>query len=122
MAWVFLVHGKTVYVGNCSPYDLERSLEKNESFKKIEERAKSAGFDINFASNTNGPVELAIIVGKELYPNRHIYTGLTVTQPLAPDLDEAALDALVGEVVALLAQDTSLTVEVASGIVLSQFD
>lgn len=121
MPWVFLVQGTSLRVATDSPYSLEEDLHGSEVYKQATEQAEKHGFIVRTSSNSEHPIELAVIVGKDLYRNGHIYQGLTITAPVA-DVDLGKLEGIVADLCAWLKEATGTAPDIEHGIVLNQFD
>jgi hypothetical protein len=121
MPWIFLVQGTSLRVATDSPYSLEDDLLGSGVYKRATEQAEKHGFIVRTSSNSEHPIELAVIVGKDLYPNGHIYQGLTITAPV-PDVELSELEAIVADLIGWLKEATGTAPDIEHGIILNQFD
>lgn len=121
MPWVFLVKGKSLSASSDAVYDLSDRLESSAEFISARERARAASLVVQVAPDPDGS-RLAVIVGHELYPSRHIYQGMTVCSPLPPGPENNQLLDSLAEDLKVLLESLGATVEVSEGIVLNQFD
>ncbi len=121
MPWITVIQGKSFTIKTDDPYEVNRIIEKDSNYAEIVSQVEKSGLKVFETSNTDDD-ELCISMGKELYKDRHIFQGLSVTVDSAVSAEEQAnIEAFSVRMHDALA-DLGHEFETKSGLVISQFD
>lgn len=121
MPWIQVVDGKSATLKSDDGWEDSEKITSLEAYKALDAECESQGlalFDtVNSDDNT-----LAFFLGKELYPDRHIYQGVTLTldQDVTPEQKAATITQF--DKLMVLLQEAGFNPVVAQGLVVSQFD
>ena len=121
MPYIFVVDGKSAIVEAKKPYELRTSITSQPGYKDLVTRGEAHGLVVGETVNRDDS-ELAFFVGKELYRDRHIFQGLTVTLTEQATYDEEGVAEDIFAELELLLRQQGLEPKIQKGIVISQFD
>lgn len=124
MAWVYLVHGTHLAVDaedGDAAYAMEKQVTQEAEFQALEAKANALSLVISSKVDDEDEPSLSFFVGRDLWPDRHIHKGQTVSTEIGQGLPAGVAELTEG-IKSILASHGLTVKKATSGIVLNQFD